>query len=75
MGGSAGPDEKAPDLNLVAGYDLAQFRFLMRTGRPPSGKDLGLMAEVARNDFSHLTDAEIDALHAYLVARAKRLGS
>jgi hypothetical protein len=32
------------------------------------------MSEVARNDFSHLADAEIDALHAYLVARAKRLG-
>jgi mono/diheme cytochrome c family protein len=74
MGGSAGPDEKAPDLNVAAGYDGAQFRTLMKTGRPPSGKDLGLMSEVARNDFSHLTDAEIDALHAYLVARAKRLG-
>jgi mono/diheme cytochrome c family protein len=74
MGGSAGPDEKAPDLSVAAGYDAAQFRTLMKTGRPPSGKDLGLMSEVARNDFSHLTDAEIDALHAYLVARAKRLG-
>ncbi|HEX9963432.1 MAG TPA: cytochrome c [Allosphingosinicella sp.] len=74
MGGSAGPDEKAPDLSVAAGYDSAQFRTLMKTGRPPSGKNLGLMAEVARNDFSHLTDAEIDALHAYLVARAKRQG-
>ncbi len=74
MGGSAGPDEKAPDLRVVAGYDSAQFRTLMRTGRPPSGKDLGLMSEVAKDDFSHLTDAEIDALHAYLAARAKRLG-
>jgi mono/diheme cytochrome c family protein len=73
MGGSAGPDEKAPDLNVVAGYDAAQFRTLMKTGRPPTGKDLGLMSEVARNDFSHLTDAEIDALYAYLVARKKRL--
>jgi mono/diheme cytochrome c family protein len=75
MGGSAGPDQKAPDLATASGYDAAQFRILMKTGRPPSGKDLGLMSEVARNDFSHLTDAEIDALHAYLVARAKRLGS
>jgi mono/diheme cytochrome c family protein len=74
MGGSAGPDEKAPDLRVTAGYDAAQFRALMRTGRPPSGKDLGLMSEVAKNDFSHMTDAEIDGLHAYLVARAKRLG-
>ena len=73
MGDFAGGQQK-PDLNVVAGYDAAQFRTLMKTGRPPSGKDLGLMSEVARNDFSHLTDAEIDALYAYLTARAKRLG-
>ena len=75
MGGSAGPDEKAPDLSIVAGYDAAQFRALMRTGRPPDGRDLGLMTTVGKNDFSHLTDGEIDALYAYLTARAKRLGS
>jgi mono/diheme cytochrome c family protein len=70
MGGSAGPDEKTPDLQVAAGYDAAQFRTLMRTGRPPTGRDLGLMTTVAKQDFSHLTDAEIDSLHAYLVARA-----
>lgn len=75
MGGSAGPDEKAPDLAIVAGYDPAQFKALMRTGRPPSGRDLGLMTTVSKQDFSHLTDAEIDSLYAYLEARAKRLGS
>jgi mono/diheme cytochrome c family protein len=75
MGGSVGPDEKTPDLNAAAGYDSTQFRALMRTGRPPDGRDLGLMTIMAKNDFSHLTDAEIDSLHAYLVARAKRLGS
>ena len=75
MGGSAGPDEKAPDLRIVAGYDPVQFKALMRTGRPPDGRDLGLMTTVGRSDFSHLTDAEIDALYAYLTARAKRLGS
>lgn len=75
MGGSAGPDAKAPDLRVVAGYDPARFRTLMRTGRPPDGRDLGLMTTVGRDDFSHLTDAEIDALYAYLIERAKRLGS
>ncbi|HEX8513906.1 MAG TPA: c-type cytochrome [Allosphingosinicella sp.] len=74
MGATAGPDQKAPDLRVAAGYDAAQFRTLMRTGRPPTGRDLGLMTAVAKDDFSHLTDSEIDALHAYLVARAKRLG-
>jgi mono/diheme cytochrome c family protein len=63
-----------PDLRVAAGYDPAQFRTLLRTGRTPSGKALGLMKEVAVNDFSHFTDAEIDAIHAYLQARAKRLG-
>ena len=43
----------------------------MRTGVPPSGKDLGMMASVAKKDFSYLTDAEIEALHRYLVARAQ----
>jgi mono/diheme cytochrome c family protein len=75
MGGSAGPDEKAPDLRVVSGYDPAQFKALMRTGRPPDGRDLGLMTTVGKDDFSHLTDAEIDALYFYLTARAKRLGS
>jgi mono/diheme cytochrome c family protein len=73
-GGSVGPDEKTPDLRIAAGYDPAQFRTLMRTGRPPTGRDLGLMATVAKQDFSHLTDAEIDSLYSYLAARAKRLG-
>lgn len=65
----------APDLNLAAGYDLAQFTRLLRTGETPSAKPLGLMKEVALNDFRHLTDGEIAALHAYLEARAKKLGS
>jgi mono/diheme cytochrome c family protein len=75
MGGSAGPDDKAPDLRVAVGYDPAQFRELLRNGRPPTGRDLGLMTTVAKNDFRHLTDAEIDALYAYLAARAKRLGN
>lgn len=65
------PGTVSPDLALVAGYDADQFRRLLRNGVAPSGKDLGLMAEVAKGDLSHLTDEEIDAVHAYLVARAK----
>jgi mono/diheme cytochrome c family protein len=74
MGGSGGADQKAPDLRVAAGYDAGQFKALMRTGRPPTGRDLGLMTTVSKEDFSHLTDAEVDALYAYLTARAKRLG-
>ncbi|MEA3034200.1 MAG: hypothetical protein QOH86_2216 [Sphingomonadales bacterium] len=62
-----------PDLRIAAAYDLPTFRTLLRTGRPPDGRDLGLMAEIARGDLSHMTDAEIAAVHAYLTARAQRL--
>jgi len=31
-----------------------------------------MMANVARDDFSHLNDEEIAAIHAYLVERAQR---
>ena len=72
-GGTPGPDTVAPGLAVAGAYELDQFRVLMRTGRPPSGRDLGLMARVARQDFSHLTDAEIAALYDYLRARAERV--
>ena len=79
--GCHGPDLKgrelepgvfSTDLKLAAGYDLNQFRMLMKTGIAPSGKDLGLMARIARADFSHMRDDEIAAVHAYLVERAER---
>lgn len=62
----------APDLSIVGAYDLPAFTKLMRTGVPASGKDLELMDDVAKDDFSHFTDDEIAALHDYLVERAKR---
>ena len=60
-----------PNLDIVGAYDLAQFRTLMKTGVPPSRRNLGMMSAVARRDFSHFTDDEIEALHGYLVARAR----
>ena len=72
--GAEMPFATTPDLRVAAGYDLEQFKTLMRTGRTPAGKELGLMKEVAELDFVHMTDAEIEALHAYLTARAKKLG-
>ena len=72
-GGQPTPDTSAPGLAIAGAYDLAQFTRLMRTGRPPDGRDLGLMREVAELDLSHLTDAEIGQLHAYLQARAGRV--
>ncbi len=59
-----------PDLVVASAYSRDEFRRLMRTGAATGGRQLGLMAEVARGRYSHLTDGEIDAIHAYLVARA-----
>lgn len=70
-GGVMEDGHKTPDLSLAGAYDLDQFKTLMRTGKGISARDLGLMAEVARKDMAHFTDAEIEALHAYLVARAE----
>lgn len=71
-GGQPTPDVSAPDLSIAGAYDLAQFTRLIRTGRPPDGRDLGLMREVSELDLSRLTDSEIAQLHAYLRARAQR---
>lgn len=72
-GHSPAPDIAAPDLAVTGAYDLARFRTLMRTGRPPGGRDLGLMRDVAAQDFSAYTDEELAQLHAYLSARAARV--
>jgi len=72
-GGQPTPDTSAPGLAVAGAYDLAQFTRLMRAGRPPNGRDLGLMREVAEQDLRDLTDAEIGQLHDYLRARAQRV--
>ena len=72
-GGQPTPNTLAPGLSIVGAYDPAQFRTLLRTGVPPSGRDLGLMSEIARNDTRHLTDEEIAQLYGYLQARAQRV--
>lgn len=72
-GGHPGPDETAPDLAIAGAYDLGQFQTLLRTGRAPSGRDLGLMRRIAVQDLSGLRDDEIAALHAYLSERAQRV--
>jgi mono/diheme cytochrome c family protein len=66
------PYNLPPSLDIVGAYDLEQFKTLLRTGVPPSRKDLGMMSSVAKRDLSHFTDQEIEALHRYLVARAQK---
>ena len=35
-------------------------------GIAPGGREVGLMTEIARGDLTHLTDAEIAGVYAYL---------
>ncbi len=66
-GGQPNPEAKPrPDLRIAAAYDGEQFRRLLRTGVAAGNRDLTLMSDVARGRYTHLTDAEIDAIHAYL---------
>lgn len=62
--------EKAPDLRIAAGYSAEAFTRLLRTGKASGDRELELMSRVARRRFSHFNDAEIQALRAYLLARA-----
>jgi mono/diheme cytochrome c family protein len=67
-------DGRSPDLvAVVAGYEEADFRRLMREGVPIGGRDLELMDDVARGRFVHFTDEEVGDLFAYLNFRSGRL--
>ncbi len=67
------PDERrSADLRIVASYEPDDFVRLMRTGKAAGNREVGLMSEVARNRFAHLTDNEVEAIRAYLVAVARR---
>lgn len=71
-GGEPKPGLKAPDLMVAGVYDLPEFKRLMRTGVPTGNRKLEMMSDIARNDLSHYTDAEIAAIHAYLQERAMK---
>ena len=66
------PEINAPSLDIAAAYDLAAFTRLLREGEAPAGRNIDEMKRVAREDSRFYTDAEIAALHAYLVERAQR---
>lgn len=68
--GNPDPETYRPDLIVAVSYPIADFRTLLKTGQPLGDRKLTLMAKVAKSRFSHLTDAEVDAMHGYLVARA-----
>lgn len=61
----------APDLLIGASYSQEELARLLRTGVANSGKRLGLMSESAPVRFNVWSDADIKALHDYLVKRAE----
>ena len=66
--GASNSDFTSPSLRVVAAYSPEAFAQLLRTGVALGGRKLGLMREVALNNLSQLTDAEIAALYSYLHA-------
>ena len=59
----------APPLVIVKAYSISEFRRLMKTGVTKAGRDMAsqgsVMGFVAKEQFSHLTDAEVAALYDY----------
>jgi mono/diheme cytochrome c family protein len=68
--GNPDPETFRPDLIVAASYSLTNFKTLLKTGQPTGNRKLQLMAKVSQSRFSHLTESEVNAIHAYLVARA-----
>ena len=64
--GASNPDFTTPSLRVVAAYSPEAFAQLLRTGVALGGRKLGMMSEVAIDNLSQLTDAEIAALYSYL---------
>lgn len=59
----------APPLLVVKAYSISEFRRLMKTGITKAGRDMAaqgsVMGFVAKEQFSHLTDAEVGALYEF----------
>ena len=60
----------APPLAVVQAYSLAEFRTLLKTGVTRSGRDMyaqgSIMGIVAREQLSHFTEDEVEAVHEFL---------
>lgn len=58
---------KTPPLKMmVSSYTFEEFSTLFATGKGKGDRNLGLMSEIARNEFSHFSEAERRALYDYL---------
>ncbi len=61
-----------PDLDIAGAYSAEELELLLTTGKGKSRPDLGMMSEMGRDIFSHLTPRERAAIIAYVKARAER---
>jgi mono/diheme cytochrome c family protein len=61
-----------PNLDIAGTYSDAELTHLLTTGEGKTRKDLGMMSDVARNHFSHVTPRERAAIVGYVKARADR---
>lgn len=62
-------DKERPDLTLIVpAYETADFLTLLHTGKAAGDREVSLMSEVSRNRFVHLSDDEVEAVRAYIVA-------
>ena len=64
--GDANPSFTSPSLRVVTAYSPEAFTRLLRTGIAVGERTVGEMTTQSKNNLSHLTDAEIAALHTYL---------
>lgn len=67
-----GYDGFTPNLDIGGSYSTEELTKLLTTGEGKVKKDLGMMSEVAKNHFSHLTPGERAAVVAYIKARVDR---
>jgi hypothetical protein len=66
----------APPLVVIKAYSIEEFRRLMKTGITKAGRDMAtegsVMGFVAKEQFSHFTDAEVTALYDLLQTNARQ---
>ena len=67
-----GYDGFTPDLDIAGSYTAEELTHLLTTGEGKVKKDLGLMSDMGRDHFSHLTTGERAAVVAYIKARVDR---
>jgi mono/diheme cytochrome c family protein len=61
-----------PNLDIAGTYSEVELTRLLTTGEGKTKKDLGMMSEMVRNHFSHVTPRERAAIVGYVKARADR---